>query len=90
MAEATRPPVTVRLFAGARAAAGTRQADIEVGEVAGPASVQDVLDGLVTSHPGVARVLPACSYLLDGVAARPAQPLGQARTLDVLPPFSGG
>ncbi|MFC3687030.1 hypothetical protein [Aquipuribacter hungaricus] len=110
MAEATRPTVTVRLFAGARAAAGTRQADIQVGSAvdgqvggevgsevdggaagtAGPASVQDVLDGLVASYPGVARVLPACSYLLDGVAARPAQPLGQARTLDVLPPFSGG
>ena len=44
MAEATRPTVTVRLFAGARAAAGTPQADVEV---VGPASVQDVLDGLV-------------------------------------------
>lgn len=79
--------VTVRLFAGARAAAGTPQAEVAV-----PASalVSDVLDALVALHPGVARVLPACSFLLDGVAARAPQPLGTARTLDVLPPFSGG
>jgi hypothetical protein len=49
-----------------------------------------VLEALLLQHPGVARVLPACSFLLDGVSARPAQAVGPARTLDVLPPFSGG
>lgn len=79
--------VTVRLFAGARAAAGTSEAVLDV-----TGGVQDVLDALVRDHPGVARVLPACSYLLDGVAARPGQDLGATGplTLDVLPPFSGG
>ena len=79
--------VTVRLFAGARAAAGTSQAVLAV---PGDAQVRTVLDALVTAHPGVARVLPACSFLLDGVAARAGQEVGTGRTLDVLPPFSGG
>lgn len=84
---ATGALVTVRLFAGARAAAGTPQAEVAVAD---GAAVQDVLDALVALHPGVARVLPACSFLLDGVSARPGQQLGAARTVDVLPPFSGG
>lgn len=87
MAEASGTLVTVRLFAGARAAAGTSDAQVEA--PAGSA-VRAVLDRLVVDHPGVARVLPACSFLLDGVAARPESLLGTARTLDVLPPFSGG
>ena len=77
----------VRLFAGARAAAGTPQADVEV--PAG-ATLADVLDALVVLHGGVARVLPACSFLLDGVSATPASQVGAGRTVDVLPPFSGG
>lgn len=89
MAEHTDPTarVTVRLFAGARAAAGTPQA--VVGVAAG-ATLADVLAALVDQHGGVARVLPACSFLLDGVSARPAAAVGSGRVVDVLPPFSGG
>jgi molybdopterin converting factor small subunit len=90
VAEAAPGPagaLTVRLFAGARAAAGTPQAQVAVPD---GATVDDVLEALLAQHPGVARVLPACSFLLDGVSARPAQAVGPARTLDVLPPFSGG
>ena len=80
--------VTVRLFAGARAAAGTAQAEVEVAD---GATLAAVLDGLVAAHPGVARVLPACSFLLDGVSARPTADAGRrAGRVDVLPPFSGG
>lgn len=77
----------MRLFAGARAAAGTGEADIPRTRAG---LVSDVLDELTTRHPGLARVLPACAFLLDGVAARPRDPVGTASTLDVLPPFSGG
>ena len=89
MAEDTDPTarITVRLFAGARAAAGTPQADVGVGS---DATIADVLAALVEQHGGVARVLPACSFLLDGVSVRPAAPVGAGRTVDVLPPFSGG
>jgi len=91
VAEPTRPAgralVQVRLFAGARAAAGTAQESVTVD---GDALVADVLELAVGAHPGLARVLPACSFLLDGVSARPEQPVGDATTLDVLPPFSGG
>ena len=79
--------VTVRLFAGARAAAGTPQAVLEV---PGDATLGDVLEALVVQHGGVARVLPSCSFLLDGVSAKPAARVGPGRTVDVLPPFSGG
>ncbi|MGF1663351.1 MAG: MoaD/ThiS family protein [Kineosporiaceae bacterium] len=83
--------MTVRLFAGARAAAGGTVAE----EVAPPAgsTVGDALDLVVERHPGLRPVLPACSFLLDGVRAGAASALGRdgdERTLDVLPPFSGG
>ncbi len=89
MAETTGAPdrVVVRLFAGARAAAGASQAEVDVPH---GATVGSVLEALVIGHPGVARVLPACSFLLDGVSARPDHPVGSGRTVDVLPPFSGG
>lgn len=77
----------VRFFAGARAAAGTPQTDapVHAGDRVG-----DVLARLEATRPALARVVPACSFLLDGVSARPDSPVGDAAELDVLPPFSGG
>lgn len=77
----------VRLFAGARAAAGVRETRLLV---APDGLVVDALAELERGFPGLARVLPACSFLLDGVAARREHRLGTATELDVLPPFSGG
>ncbi|MER7015543.1 MoaD/ThiS family protein [Saccharopolyspora sp. NPDC000359] len=81
--------VQVRYFAGARAAAGVPE---EAVRLAAPVTVSDVLAAVLELHDeGLAKVLPACSFLLDGVAVRdrgtgvPAQ-----ATLDVLPPFAGG
>lgn len=80
--------VEVRLFAAARAAAQTSATTIEVPV---DATVADVLDAASGRHPGLAAVLPRCSYLLDQVAVHGREtPIGSATTLDVLPPFAGG
>lgn len=80
--------VEVRLFAAARVAAGTAAATVEVDDTA---TVADVLDAVTARYPGVAAVLPRCSFLLDQVAVHGRQtPVGRAGGLDVLPPFAGG
>jgi molybdopterin synthase sulfur carrier subunit len=78
--------ITVRYFAGARAAAGVAE------EPARAATLEALCDQLADAHgPRLALVLTACSFLVDGVAARDrtvALPAGS--TVDVLPPFAGG
>jgi molybdopterin synthase sulfur carrier subunit len=82
--------LTVRYFAAARAASGT---DVE--ELILPTercTVDDVLRELSARHgPGLSRVLPACSLLLDEVAVRSRSvQMSDGSVLDVLPPFAGG
>ncbi|MGF1646493.1 MAG: MoaD/ThiS family protein [Kineosporiaceae bacterium] len=78
----------MRLFAGARAAAG----GIDAVDLVMPtgATIRDALDLVAEDHPGLRPVIPACSFLLDGFRTTPATAIGGGRTLDVLPPFSGG
>ena len=88
---ATAPPVgvTVRYFAGAKAAAGTRSEDVTV--PAG-ATVDDLITALAADHgDALARVLAAASFLLDEVAVRDRTlALAEGAVVDVLPPFAGG
>jgi molybdopterin converting factor small subunit len=78
--------VTIRYYAGARAAAG-----VDSDAVRDVASVSDALDRAATLRTELKRVLPSCSYLLNGVAVRdPLTALPDSATLDVLPPFAGG
>ncbi|KAA5829471.1 MoaD/ThiS family protein [Saccharopolyspora hirsuta] len=81
--------VQVRYFAGARAAAGVPE---ETVRLATPVTVSDVIAAVLDLHDeGLAKVLPACSFLLDGVAVRDRRAEVPAEaTLDVLPPFAGG
>lgn len=80
--------ITVRYFAAARAAAGV---DAEQLTVHPGATVGDFVDGLGGRHCALARVLPRCSFLRDGIAVRDrALPLQPGDTIDVLPPFAGG
>ena len=78
--------VTVRYFAGARAVSGTdtesREAD----------SLDQLVDQIVDAHGDrMARVLTACSFLVDGTQTRDrARPLSPGAVVDVLPPFAGG
>jgi sulfur-carrier protein len=79
--------LTVRYFAGAKAAAGRGEEPVAAGR-----SLDAVLAELSAGNPALARVLAACSFLLDGTAVHrddPA-PLPPSATLDVLPPFAGG
>jgi molybdopterin synthase sulfur carrier subunit len=79
--------LTVRYFAGARAAAGgLRTEAVEAGSV-------DELIGVLTERHGerLAVVLKVAGYLVDGLACHDRQePLPADATVDVLPPFAGG
>jgi sulfur-carrier protein len=78
--------VTVRYFAGARAAAGVDT------EQRPAATLDELVRGLADAHgEKLARVLPACSFLVDGTTPRdPALALSPGAVVDVLPPFAGG
>lgn len=81
--------LTVRYFAGARAASGV---DHEAVELSDGATVADAVDALTGRHgERLAAVLAGCSFLLDAVAVRDRSiPVGTSAELDVLPPFAGG
>jgi molybdopterin converting factor small subunit len=78
--------VTVRYFAGARAAAGVPE------DVVDPCTL-DELAATLAARRGerLGAVLGAASFLVDGVAWRDrGRPLPDAAVVDVLPPFAGG
>jgi molybdopterin synthase sulfur carrier subunit len=86
--ERQRVTVSVRYFAGARAAAGVEQEQVSV---PAPATVGALIGELADRHgAGLARVLAASSYLVDEVVSGPERPLAAAARVDVLPPFAGG
>ena len=79
--------LTVRYFAGARAAAGGASTE------AVTAATLDELTALLTVRHGerLAVVLKAASFLVDGLACHDRRAaLPAAATVDVLPPFAGG
>ncbi|WP_430784835.1 MoaD/ThiS family protein [Actinoplanes sp. G11-F43] len=78
--------LTVRYFAGARAAAGTSS------ETVSAATLDDLIQLLTDRHgERLALVLKAASFLVDGLASHDRMaPLPSGVTVDVLPPFAGG
>ncbi|MGH8794623.1 MAG: MoaD/ThiS family protein [Stackebrandtia sp.] len=78
--------VKVRFFAAARAAAGAAETGVEATTVA------ELRAQLLKRHgPDMARVLPACGLLVDGVANHDdLARLPDNAVVDVLPPFAGG
>jgi molybdopterin converting factor small subunit len=79
--------LTVRYFAGARAATGG------VSSERVSAESLDQLLGVLTERHGerLAVVLKAASFLVDGLACHDRQAgLPAGATIDVLPPFAGG
>ena len=79
-------PVTVRYFAGARAAVGVDTETREAG------SLEELVGQIVDAHgERLERVLTACSFLVDGTSTRDrALRLAPGSVVDVLPPFAGG
>jgi molybdopterin converting factor small subunit len=78
--------VTVRYFAGARAAAGVREETVDAHDTAHLRKV------LIERHGAeLERVLAVATLLVDGLTARDAAtPLARGTTVEVLPPFAGG
>ncbi|MEI4274006.1 MoaD/ThiS family protein [Klenkia sp. LSe6-5] len=78
--------VTVRYFAGARAAVGT---DTEVRDAT---TLAELVGQIVDDHGAeLERVLTACSFLVDGTSTRDRSlMLPTGAVVDVLPPFAGG
>ena len=79
--------LTVRYFAGARAAAGGASI------VTVAATTLDDLTRVLADRHGerLAVVLKAASFLVDGLACHDRQAaLAAGATVDVLPPFAGG
>lgn len=77
--------VTVRYWAGARAAAG-----VESDVVRGCRTVADAVATVDALHPGLAPVTAVSTLLLDGRATHRDHDLPDGSVLEVLPPFAGG
>ncbi|MFC7547103.1 MoaD/ThiS family protein [Plantactinospora sp. GCM10030261] len=80
-------PITIRYFAGARAAAGVSEETVPSGR-----SLADLTTDLADRRGArLAAVLAAASFLVDGLAWHDRRaPLPSGATVDVLPPFAGG
>ncbi|MBM0232102.1 MoaD/ThiS family protein [Micromonospora sp. STR1_7] len=80
-------PLTVRYFAGARAAAGRAEERTPAGR-----SLNDLTADLARRHGDrLAAVLRVASFLVNGVTCHDREaPLPGGATIDVLPPFAGG
>ncbi|WP_416954530.1 MoaD/ThiS family protein [Nocardioides sp. T5] len=88
--------ITVRYWAGARAAAGTPEDVIEADATTGELTLADVVARVLELHPGdqMARTVGVCSVLLGDrpVGSQdPAQVVVRAgEVVELLPPFAGG
>jgi len=80
------PAITVRYFAGARAAAGVDA------ETRSAGTLEELVGQIVDTHgEKLERVLTACSFLVDGTQTRDrSSVLTPGAVVDVLPPFAGG
>jgi len=78
--------LTVRYFAGARAAAGTSSETVDA------TTLDDVLHLVADRHgERLALVLKSASFLVDSLACHDRSAvLPEGATIDVLPPFAGG
>ena len=76
--------VSVRYWAGARAAAGRDEESLVAG------STGDVVDALTARGGELARVVALSSLLVDGQVVHKPLPLADGQVVEVLPPFAGG
>ncbi len=89
----SRETVTVRYWAGARAAAGTAEDSFEV---EGDVTLAEVVGLVLERHPGdrMARTVAVCSVLLGDRPVRSQDPatvvVAPGSVVELLPPFAGG
>jgi sulfur-carrier protein len=83
--EPASAPVTVRYWAGARAAAG-----VEADTLNDCATVGDAIASAIELHPALVLVAEVSTLLLDGRAASRDALLAPGAVVEVLPPFAGG
>jgi molybdopterin synthase sulfur carrier subunit len=76
--------VTVRYWAGARAAAGVAS------DVVSGTTVDEVVAAAVALHPSLGPVAAVATFLVDGSAALRDRAVPAGATVEVLPPFAGG
>ncbi len=78
-------PVTVRLYAAARSAAGISEVEVSQGKL------EHILRSLAFGNPRMSQVFAQCSFLIDGVAVHDMHvEVAAGSTVDILPPFAGG
>lgn len=91
--------ITVRYWAGARAAAGTAEDVLETdttGAAAGELTLAHVIAMVLERHPGeqMARTVGVCSVLLGDQPVRSQDPAAvvvrPGDVVELLPPFAGG
>ncbi len=89
----SRETVTVRYWAGARAAAGTAEDSFEVQH---EVTLAEVVGLVLERHPGdrMARTVAVCSVLLGDRPVRSQDPetvvVAPGSVVELLPPFAGG
>jgi molybdopterin converting factor small subunit len=75
----------VNLYAAARAAAGTELLEIGAGTLGA------LIHELVSRNSELAKLIPTCSYLLNGESCEDlSRVLTEGDNVDVLPQFAGG
>jgi molybdopterin converting factor small subunit len=87
--------VTVRFWAGARAAAGVAELDVDVpAEGASVAALREQVVRRFADRPRLAEVLAVCSTLVGDQPVGRADPgsvlVAPGQTVEFLPPFAGG
>ena len=76
---------TVNFYAAARAAAGTTRLTLNVNDVGA------LMAELTKLNTKMAKLLPTCTYLLNGIACVDLnQKISESDEIDVLPQFAGG
>ena len=91
--DGSRETVTVRYWAGARAAAGTAE---DVFDAGADLTLADLVARVLERHPGdrMARTVAVCSVLVGDQPVRSQDPervvVPPGAVVELLPPFAGG